>query len=42
MALERKDLLAVWNQKEIPVIHRPGGAKPIRIRVPYAPDNRQW
>jgi hypothetical protein len=34
---------AVWNQRAIPVILRRGGkGQKLRVRLPYASDNRQW
>lgn len=36
-------LLAIWNQSTTPVILRRGGiGQKLRIRLPYAVDNRQW
>lgn len=32
----------VWNNGTIPVVLRRGGSKPIRLRLPYAKDNRTW
>jgi len=34
------DARTVWNQGLIPVVLRRNG--PIRVRLPYAQDNRQW
>lgn len=37
------NLKYVWNQKHIPVaLRRTGRGEKIRVRVPYADDNRQW
>lgn len=36
-------LKAVWNQARIPVVLRRGGkGQRLRIRLPFAEDNRQW
>jgi hypothetical protein len=36
-------LIEVWNQQKIPVILRRGGkGQRLRLRLPYATDNRSW
>lgn len=35
-------LLEIWNQKQIPVVFRGGGKRPLMIRLPFGKDNRQW
>jgi len=38
-----KRLKKVWNQTEIPVVLRRGGkGEKLRIRLPFAEDNRSW
>jgi len=37
-----KDVNAIWGNKLIPVVHRPSGKNSIRIRIPYAEDNRSY
>lgn len=32
----------VWNNGVVPVIVRRGGRQPIRLRLPYAENNRSW
>jgi hypothetical protein len=39
---DSKDAMEVWENKVIPVVIRRGGAEAIRIRIPYASDNRTW
>ena len=31
-----------WNQQSIPVIFRPGGKEKLKVRVPFAKNNRAW
>lgn len=33
---------AIWNNKIVPVVLRRGGSQPIRLRLPWAHDNRNW
>lgn len=35
-------LREIWQQKRVPVVYRQGGRKPLLIRIPYHPSNRQW
>lgn len=38
-----KRLSRVWNQEDIPVVLRRGGkGEKLRVRLPYAEDNRHW
>ena len=38
-----KRLLDIWKQNSIPVILRRGGqGQSLRVRLPYAEDNRRW
>lgn len=32
----------IWHNGKIPVLLRRGGSKPIRLRLPFAQDNRTW
>jgi hypothetical protein len=36
------DLRVVWNQGAIPVFYRGGKGHPLKVRLPYAVDNRPW
>jgi hypothetical protein len=41
--MNRLTLSYVWNQKQIPVaLRRTGRGERLRVRLPYADDNRQW
>ena len=42
MAENLQEAKAIWNKGPIPVVLRRGGAQPIRVRLPFAQDNRQW
>jgi hypothetical protein len=37
-----RNAMTIWNNGKIPVVIRRGGTKPIRIKIPYANDNRSW
>lgn len=37
-----QDSRAIWNNGAVPVILRRGGSQPIRLRLRYADDNRNW
>ena len=38
-----QDIRAVWNQETIPVIlRRTGSGELLRVRLPFAENNRQW
>ena len=39
---EYKKLERIWNQQEIPVVFRPGGREKLKVRTPYAENNRAW
>lgn len=32
----------IWKQIRIPVIFRPGGNNDLKVKIPYAKDNRVW
>lgn len=41
--MQEPSLTSVWNQKLIPVVlRRAGRGEKLRVRLPYAEDNRQW
>jgi hypothetical protein len=41
--IDRLTLAFVWKQKQIPVVlRRTGRGDQLRVRLPYAHDNRQW
>jgi len=41
--MERLTLRYVWDQKQTPVVlRRAGRGEKIRVRMPFADDNRQW
>lgn len=42
--MDKKDprLIQIWKQNQIPVVYRPERGKPLLVRLPYAPTNRQW
>ena len=42
MDSDLQDANVIWNNGEIPVVLRRGESNPIRIRIPYSPDNREW
>ncbi len=43
MALDHPTLAYVWNQQKIPVVlRRAGQGEKLRVRLPFASDNRQW
>ncbi len=33
---------AIWKQNDIPVIFRPGGGRPLMVRVPFRNGNYDW
>ncbi len=35
-------LREIWKQDRIPVIYRQGKGKPLLVRLPYSPNNRDW
>lgn len=35
-------LKRIWNQRELPVIFRPGDGQELRVRIPYDSHNRMW
>lgn len=37
-----QDAAALWRQTDIPVIYRPGGAKSLKVHLPYRADNKSW
>ena len=37
-----EDVKTIWNNKHTSVVHRPDGKRDIRIRLPYAKDNRSY
>lgn len=41
--MDQKDprLREIWKQEKIPVVFREGKSKPLLIRLPYAPNNKQ-
>jgi hypothetical protein len=42
-AVGNQDLNYIWNQKRIPVaLRRTGQGERLRVRLPFADDNRQW
>jgi hypothetical protein len=42
MATSNKHAASIWNQTTIPVVYRRGGAEPLMIKLPYAPNNGEW
>ncbi len=42
MGTQDPKLREIWLQKQIPVVYREGKSKPILLRLPYSPDNREW
>jgi hypothetical protein len=43
VSMERLTLNHVWKQKLIPVVlRRTGRGEKLRVRLPFADDNRQW
>lgn len=42
MDTREREAKAVWENRRISVVLRRGDSKPIRLRMPYAPDNRSW
>lgn len=32
----------IWNNGKVSVVLRCGGSKPIRLRIPFDPKNREW
>lgn len=36
------DAIRIWRNKYIPVVYKPQGKDPLLVRVPYAPNNRDW
>ena len=37
-----EDLLAIWNQKKVPILLRLGKGYDLRFRLPFHPNNREW
>jgi hypothetical protein len=37
-----RDAAALWRQKNVPVIYRPGGSASLKVHLPYLPDNAVW
>lgn len=37
-----RDAGAIWRQCEIPVLYRDTEARRLLLKLPYAPENRQW
>ncbi|ESS73124.1 hypothetical protein MGMO_35c00200 [Methyloglobulus morosus KoM1] len=35
-------LLDIWSQKRIPVVYKQARSFPVLVRLPYAPNNRDW
>jgi len=42
MTTDKKNAASIWKNEVIPVILRRGGSNPIRLRVPFSADNREW
>lgn len=42
MKIDEQDAKIVWNNGKIPVALRRGKSLPIRLRIPFAADNRTW
>jgi hypothetical protein len=42
MVTPPQDMAVIWTQKQIPVVYRQRGSKPVLIRLPYNDDNRTW
>ncbi|MCU7875290.1 MAG: hypothetical protein KZQ84_00570 [Candidatus Thiodiazotropha sp. (ex Lucinoma borealis)] len=42
MDKELKQAKSIWNNGSISVVLRRGGSNPIRLRVPFSNDNREW
>src|SRR4051812_17019800 len=42
--MDEKDprLRGVWNQKRLPVVIRGGRVRPLVVRLPFDPSNREW
>jgi hypothetical protein len=36
------NLRRVWSQSKVPIVFRGGPIRPLIVRLPYAPDNRDW
>jgi hypothetical protein len=41
-AAETQRAREIWKQKTVPVVFRPGGNRPLMVKFPFAPDNREW
>jgi hypothetical protein len=40
---EEKRLMAIWSQTKVPVVlRRSGKGQQLRVRLPFADDNREW
>lgn len=42
MTSDVREAKSVWNNGGIPVALRRGESQPIRLRIPFAEDNREW
>lgn len=42
MTALNRSIPEIWHQTNIPVVYRHGGGKALMVRLPYAPDNRDW
>lgn len=42
MQSDEREAKVIWNNGAIPVVLRRGGKQAIRMRIPFASDNRDW